>query len=166
MHMPTQNRTTNESKLTSAKRSMNLLTTEESAERLGVTKRRVQAMIRDGRLPAEKMGRDWFIREEDLALVADRKPGRPTQFAIFGSDYQTVSSESGWNALTKEKQEARLFAEVKKRDAERNTKRAIPEGRENEYMRRVINAFEAKPALKARAKKTGAKKASKKATRG
>jgi excisionase family DNA binding protein len=57
--------------------SMKLLTTQESAERLGVTVRRVQAMIRDGRLPAEKMGRDWFIKEEDLELVADRKPGRP-----------------------------------------------------------------------------------------
>jgi hypothetical protein len=34
-------------------------------------------MIRDERLPAQKMGRDWFIKEKDLALVANRKPGRP-----------------------------------------------------------------------------------------
>src|SRR5262245_33108786 len=68
---------TDERKSLSAKRNMKLLTTEESADRLGITKRRVQAMIRSGRLLAEKMGRDWFIREEDLALVADRKPGRP-----------------------------------------------------------------------------------------
>ncbi len=39
--------------------------------------KRVQAMIRDGRLPAEKLGRDYVIREQDLKLVADRKPGRP-----------------------------------------------------------------------------------------
>jgi excisionase family DNA binding protein len=63
--------------LISAKRNMKLLTTQEAAERLNVTVRRVQAMIRDGRLPAEKMGRDWFIKEEDLALVANRKVGRP-----------------------------------------------------------------------------------------
>ena len=72
-----QIRIADERKPINAKRNMKLLTTEESAERLGVTKRRVQAMIRSGRLLAEKMGRDWFIREEDLALVADRKPGRP-----------------------------------------------------------------------------------------
>ena len=56
---------------------MNLLTTNEVAERLGVTVKRVQAMIRNERLPAEKRGRDYFIREADLKLVEDRKPGRP-----------------------------------------------------------------------------------------
>ncbi len=56
---------------------MELLTTAEVAIRLGVTIKRVQAMIRDGRLPAEKLGRDYVIREQDLKLVADRKPGRP-----------------------------------------------------------------------------------------
>jgi hypothetical protein len=34
-------------------------------------------MIREERLPAQRWGRDWFIAESDLALVADRKPGRP-----------------------------------------------------------------------------------------
>jgi excisionase family DNA binding protein len=58
---------------------MKLLTTNEVATRLGVTVKRVQAMIRDGRLPAEKMGRDYFIKEDDLKLVADRKPGRPSK---------------------------------------------------------------------------------------
>ena len=56
---------------------MNLLTTNQVAERLGVTTKRIQAMIRDGRLPAEKMGRDYFIKESDLKLVENRKPGRP-----------------------------------------------------------------------------------------
>ncbi|HVF56598.1 MAG TPA: helix-turn-helix domain-containing protein [Pyrinomonadaceae bacterium] len=56
---------------------MNLLTTGEVAARLGVTMKRVQAMIRDERLPAEKRGRDYFIKENDLKLVEDRKPGRP-----------------------------------------------------------------------------------------
>ena len=56
---------------------MTLLTTNEVAARLGVTVKRVQAMIRDGRLPAEKMGRDYFIKEDDLKLVENRKPGRP-----------------------------------------------------------------------------------------
>ena len=56
---------------------MNLLTTKEVAARLGVTIQRVQALIQDGRLPAEKLGRDYVIKEQDLKLVADRKPGRP-----------------------------------------------------------------------------------------
>jgi excisionase family DNA binding protein len=60
---------------------MNLLTTKEVSARLGVTIQRVQAMIRDGRLPASKLGRDYVIKERDLRLVADRKPGRPRKQA-------------------------------------------------------------------------------------
>ncbi len=56
---------------------MSLLTTREAAERLGVSMKRVQAMIRDERLPAEKMGRDYVVKETDLKLVENRKPGRP-----------------------------------------------------------------------------------------
>ncbi len=56
---------------------MNELTAQQVAERLGVTVRRVQAMIKDGRLPASRFGRALVIRESDLALVADRKTGRP-----------------------------------------------------------------------------------------
>jgi excisionase family DNA binding protein len=56
---------------------MKLLTTQEAAERLGVTSARVRAMIIAGRLPAEKFGHVHMVKEEDLALVADRKPGRP-----------------------------------------------------------------------------------------
>lgn len=56
---------------------MRLLTTKEVAEHLGVTVPRVHALIKAGRLPAEKMGRDVFIKESDLKLVEDRKPGRP-----------------------------------------------------------------------------------------
>lgn len=56
---------------------MNLITTNEAATRLGVSARRVQAMIKAGRLPAQKVGRDWLIKEKDLKLVEDRKPGRP-----------------------------------------------------------------------------------------
>lgn len=54
-----------------------LLTTGQTAERLGVSERRVRAMIKAGRLPSQRIGRDHLIREEDLKLVADRKRGRP-----------------------------------------------------------------------------------------
>jgi excisionase family DNA binding protein len=56
---------------------MKLLTTKEVAERLGVSVRRVHALIQDGRLPAQKFGRDYQIDEKDLKLVQNRKPGRP-----------------------------------------------------------------------------------------
>lgn len=54
-----------------------LLTTTEVAEELFISKRRVQALIKAGRLPAKKVGRDWLIKRTDLDLVADRRPGRP-----------------------------------------------------------------------------------------
>src|SRR5215468_4243564 len=56
---------------------MRALTTEEAAERLGVTATRIRAMILAGRLPAERFGRAHVIQESDLKLVQDRAPGRP-----------------------------------------------------------------------------------------
>jgi excisionase family DNA binding protein len=56
---------------------MKMLTTKEVAERLGVSVRRVHALIQDGRLPAQKYGRDYLIEEKDLKLVTERKVGRP-----------------------------------------------------------------------------------------
>ena len=58
---------------------MNLLTTKETAEKLGVSVRRIQAMITEGSLPATKLGRDYVIKESDLEFVKDRKPGRPSK---------------------------------------------------------------------------------------
>lgn len=57
--------------------SNNLLSTNEVAVKLGVTPIRVRAMIRAGRLPAQKIGRDYVVREPDLRLVENRKSGRP-----------------------------------------------------------------------------------------
>jgi hypothetical protein len=42
---------------------------------------RVQVLIRHGRLPAQKVGRNYVINEDDLKLVKDRKPGRPLKRA-------------------------------------------------------------------------------------
>lgn len=59
----------------------NTLTTQQVADRLGVTTVRVRALITAGRLPAEKFGRDYVIREVDLKLVAHRQTGRPPKHA-------------------------------------------------------------------------------------
>jgi excisionase family DNA binding protein len=56
---------------------MATLTTQQAAGKLGVTRRRVLAMIKAGRLKGEKFGRDWMIDSADLAAVRHRKPGRP-----------------------------------------------------------------------------------------
>lgn len=60
-----------------------MIGTAEIAKRLRVSAERVRALIKAGRLPsAKKLGRDWFIDEKDLALVKDRKPGRPRKAKV------------------------------------------------------------------------------------
>ncbi|MDQ3821064.1 MAG: helix-turn-helix domain-containing protein [Acidobacteriota bacterium] len=53
------------------------LTTAEAAEKLGKSVRHIQWLITEGRLPAEKVGRDYFINTEDLRLVTGLRRGRP-----------------------------------------------------------------------------------------
>ena len=60
---------------------MKLISTAEAAEKLGVHITRVQVLIRQGRLPAQKVGPNYVVNEVDLKLVADRKPGRPPKQA-------------------------------------------------------------------------------------
>lgn len=43
-----------------------LLTSIEAAEQLGISRRQVRTLIERGQLPAEKQGRDWFIKLSDL----------------------------------------------------------------------------------------------------
>lgn len=58
---------------------MRLLTVREAAERLGVDVSRIRVLIGAGRLPADKFGRDWLIKEKDLSAFAavPRVAGRP-----------------------------------------------------------------------------------------
>ncbi len=56
---------------------MKLLSTAEAAEKLKISPVRVRQLVREGRLPANKVGRDFVILESDLKLVSERKPGRP-----------------------------------------------------------------------------------------
>lgn len=55
------------------------LTTTEAAAKLGKTVRHVQWLITEDRLPAERVGRDYLIKESDLELVANLKRGRPSK---------------------------------------------------------------------------------------
>ena len=73
---------------------MGLISTTDAAEKLGVTRRRVVALIADGRLPAQKVGRDYIIDERDLKIVTDRKPGRPKGASKAGEKESTRSKKS------------------------------------------------------------------------
>ena len=53
------------------------LTTLEASQRLGVSRSRVIALIKAGRLPAIRIGWIYLIKAEDLKLVEIRLPGRP-----------------------------------------------------------------------------------------
>lgn len=57
------------------------ITVQEAAKVLGVNIYRVHQIIRDGRLPSIKVGTIRLIRNDDLALVAHRKVGRPKKEA-------------------------------------------------------------------------------------
>ena len=56
-----------------------LISTAKAAAELGVTRRRVQALIDAGRLAATRVGLMWIIRRGDLEAVRHRKPGRPKE---------------------------------------------------------------------------------------
>ena len=53
------------------------MTSTEAATILGVSERRVRALIASGALSATKHGRDWHITPHALDSVKERKPGRP-----------------------------------------------------------------------------------------
>jgi excisionase family DNA binding protein len=53
------------------------LTTAEAAEKLGVSTARVRRLVLDGRLPAEKFGRDLSFHEADVKAFKKLKGGRP-----------------------------------------------------------------------------------------
>jgi excisionase family DNA binding protein len=54
-----------------------LISTKEAAKKLKIDDSRVRVLIREGRLPAQKVGRSWVIDPADLKLLKTRKPGRP-----------------------------------------------------------------------------------------
>ncbi len=51
-----------------------MLTTTQAAARLGISERRVRQLIREGKLTAQRHGRDWVIDPHALPRAAAR-PG-------------------------------------------------------------------------------------------
>ena len=66
-----------------------VLSVRDSAARLGLSERRVRALIESGGLDAERIGRSWAIRKRDLDdfVVLERGSGRP------------LSAENAWALL-------------------------------------------------------------------
>ena len=57
-----------------------LISTAEVAQLLGIHHYSVCRIIRDGRLPARKIGKSWVVTAEDVAKLAktyEARPGRP-----------------------------------------------------------------------------------------
>ncbi len=64
---------------------MNLLSIKEAAEKLGVSARRVNQLIDEKKLPAQKIGSQYVINEGDLEKVTIHgKAGRPKKAASGG----------------------------------------------------------------------------------
>ena len=57
-----------------------LLTVPEAADRLGLSIAMVRRYCAQGKLPAQKLGRDWAIRRRDIERFAasPRRSGRPS----------------------------------------------------------------------------------------
>lgn len=83
----------------------NLFTTKQAAARLGVSAVRIRRLIKDGRIPARKQGRDLVIDAEDLVRFESlgRKPvGRPKEkrkSASLSHEQETNSSGIGIEAI-------------------------------------------------------------------
>lgn len=65
---------------------MALINTKEAGKRLNVTPIRVRQLIREGKLKAELIGRDYVIDEKSLSSVKTYgKAGRPKKSSKSGS---------------------------------------------------------------------------------
>lgn len=77
------------------------LTLEAAGRRLGVTRRRVQAMVSSGILPAEKRGAQWFV-PASAVRIADHnrasRPGRP------------LTARTAWDCVERLPDDGRRFA--------------------------------------------------------
>lgn len=62
-----------------------ILSVQEVADKLKLTRVRVNQLIDEGKLPAKKVGRSYIIKTSDLHLVEKRKKaGRPQK--VKGGD--------------------------------------------------------------------------------
>jgi excisionase family DNA binding protein len=80
-----------------------LITTADAAARLGLTVRAVQKMIEAGRLPAQKVGRDYLIAPAALESIPKQAAGRPPGKASTANKAATAKPMSSNGTSTKKK---------------------------------------------------------------
>lgn len=78
------------------KAPMEVLTAAQAAALLNISVRRVQQLVKSGRLPARVFGGALMIRAGDLKLVANRRPGRPPKSST--SIPKRKSSAATWKS--------------------------------------------------------------------
>jgi excisionase family DNA binding protein len=59
-------------------KGVNLLSVLEAAGRLEMDESQLRLMLRNGRIPGIKLGRDWAIRESDVVEFKKNPVGRPS----------------------------------------------------------------------------------------
>ncbi|MGI8787193.1 MAG: helix-turn-helix domain-containing protein [Pyrinomonadaceae bacterium] len=79
---------------------MELLTTSEAAKRLRVTPIRVRQMIREGKIQAKQVGRDYVIEESSLDSVKTYgKAGRPAKESESGNSIRNAKNEKPFKTI-------------------------------------------------------------------
>jgi excisionase family DNA binding protein len=96
------------------------LTSTEAAARLGVSTARVRRLVLDGRLPAEKFGRDLVIQESDLESFERLKGGRPPKAATKADGgASTGEAKAGRKALSRWENEGGSTPKGKKKSGKK-----------------------------------------------
>ena len=72
---------------------MELLSTEQAAGRLGISLARVKQLLAEGKIKAQKVGKQWIIQESDLdGVTVYGKAGRPPKAMTTGEKPATKRS--------------------------------------------------------------------------
>ena len=71
-----------------------LLTTLEAAREIDRSPQQVSLLIMQGKLPAQRRGRDWLIKEADLQLILNIPKDRPAG-AQHGPQRQSSTGVAG-----------------------------------------------------------------------
>jgi len=70
---------------------MEVLTTKQASEILGVSRRRVIALIEQGKLKADKFASVYSIARKDLETIRERPNGRPVKNGNATSNVRPIS---------------------------------------------------------------------------
>lgn len=65
----------------------------EAAHAVGLSRARVDALIRSGRIPARRIGRQYVIDDLEPLLTRSRQPGRPMSPRMAWALIQMVDDE-------------------------------------------------------------------------